>query len=70
MNLIVIFIVVFMGLAVLRVPIPFSAAGAGLVGLVAANASFNFIPTKIFSSLDSFAFLAIPAFICAGDVMS
>jgi C4-dicarboxylate transporter DctM subunit len=70
MDLIVIFIVVFLGLAVLKVPIPFSAAGAGLVGLVAVNASFNFIPTKIFSSLDSFAFLAIPAFICAGDVMS
>lgn len=70
MNLVLIFIVVFMGLAVLRVPIPFSAAGAGLIGLIAVNASFNFIPTKIFSSLDSFAFLAIPAFICAGDVMS
>jgi len=70
MNLIVIFIFVFMALAVLRVSIPFSAAGAGLIGLLAAHASFDFIPTKIFSSLDSFAFLAIPAFICAGDVMS
>lgn len=70
MTLILIFAVVFLVLAVLKVPIPFAAAGAGIVGLFTIDATMNFIPTKIFNSIDSFAFLAIPAFICAGDVMS
>lgn len=70
MHMIFVFVAVFMVLAVLRVPIPFAAAGAGIVGLITIDATLNFIPTKIFNSIDAFAFLAIPAFICAGDVMS
>ncbi len=70
MYLILIFLVVFMALAVIRVPVPFAAGAAGVVGMIWGDVPLGIIPSAIYNSLDSFAFLAIPAFICAGDVMS
>ncbi|SEA08883.1 C4-dicarboxylate transporter, DctM subunit [Desulfuromusa kysingii] len=70
MQIVLIFLAVFMGLAIIRVPIPFSAAAAGIVGMLWGGVPLGIIPSAIYNSLDSFAFLAIPAFICAGDIMS
>lgn len=70
MQIVLIFLFVFMGLAVIRVPIPFSAGAAGIVGMLWGDVPLGIIPSAIYNSLDSFAFLAIPAFICAGDIMS
>ena len=70
MYLILIFLMVFMVLAVIRVPVPFAAGAAGVVGMLWGDVPLGIIPSAIYNSLDSFAFLAIPAFICAGDVMS
>lgn len=70
MYLIAVFLIVFMGLAIIRVPVPFAAGAAGVVGMLAGDVPLGMIPSAIYNSLDSFAFLAIPAFICAGDVMS
>lgn len=70
MQLIGIFILSFIVLACLRIPVPFSIGLAGIIGMVVGGISLNTIPAAIFNSLDSFAFLAIPAFLFAGDVMT
>lgn len=70
MLIILIFLLCFMALTVIRVPVPFAAGAAGIAGMAWGNVPFGIIPSAIYNSLDSYAFLAIPAFICAGDVMS
>ena len=59
-----------MVLAVLRIPIPFSCGLAGIICMVLGDIPLAIIPAKVFNSVDSFAFLAIPAFIYSGDVMA
>ncbi len=70
MYLIGVFIASFVILACLRIPVPFSVGMAGIIGMLAGGISLSTIPGVMANSLDSFAFLAIPAFIYAGDVMS
>jgi C4-dicarboxylate transporter DctM subunit len=70
MYLIGIFIFSFMVLAALRIPIPFSAGLAGITCMFLGDIPLAIIPAKVFNNVDSFAFLAIPAFIYAGDVMA
>ena len=64
------FILLFMVLAVLRIPIPFSAGLAGIICMFLGDIPLAILPAKMFNSVDSFAFLAIPAFIYSGDVMA
>ena len=59
MQIVLIFLLVFMGLAVIRVPVPFAAGAAGIVGMVWSGVPLGIIPSAIYNSLDSFAFLAI-----------
>lgn len=70
MYLVLVFLLLFMLLATVRVPIPFAMGAAGVVGMYLAGVPFGIIPSAIYNSLDSFPFLAIPAFICAGEIMS
>lgn len=70
MTLVLIFLAVFLALAIVRVPIPFATGAAGIVGMLWGGGPLGVIPGAIYNSLDSFPFLAIPAFICAGDIMS
>ncbi len=70
MYLITMFILLFMILAVLRIPIPFSAGLAGILCMFLGDIPLTIIPARVFGSVDSFAFLAIPAFIYSGDVMA
>ncbi|NLB52409.1 MAG: TRAP transporter large permease [Syntrophomonadaceae bacterium] len=70
MLLIVIFMVAFIALACLRVPIPFAAGMGAMLSMVVGGQDISSIPTAIFGSLDSFPYLAIPAFIYAGDLMT
>ncbi len=70
MYLIAVFIASFVTLACLRIPVPFSVGMAGIIGMIVGKISLSTIPGVMANSLDSFAFLAIPAFIYAGDVMS
>jgi C4-dicarboxylate transporter, DctM subunit len=70
MYLIGVFIASFVTLACLRIPIPFSVGMAGIIGMLVGGISLSTIPGVMANSMDSFAFLAIPAFIYAGDVMS
>jgi hypothetical protein len=55
------FILSFIILAILRIPIPFSIGLAGIFCLILGGIPLSIIPAKIYGSVDSFAFLAIPA---------
>lgn len=70
MELIGYFIGSFVLLALLRIPIPFSAGLAGIICMAWAGIPYSILPAKMFGNIDSFAYLAIPAFIYSGDVMS
>lgn len=70
MALVGYFILTFVALALLRIPVPFSAGLAGVICMAWAGIPYSILPAKMFSNIDSFAYLAIPAFIYAGDVMS
>ncbi len=70
MHLVGIFILVFVLLAIARIPIPFSAGLAGILCIIIGDIPLAIIPAMVFGSVDSFAFLAIPAFIYSGDVMA
>ncbi|NPV91133.1 MAG: TRAP transporter large permease [Firmicutes bacterium] len=70
MLLIMVFILVFVISACLRIPVPFAAALGGMAGMLVGGIPFRTIPGAIFGSLDSFPFLAIPAFIFSGDLMA
>ncbi|MCD8349769.1 MAG: TRAP transporter large permease [Planctomycetaceae bacterium] len=69
MEWLAIFLVIFLILAFLRVPVAFSMGFATIVTMVAAGVSLKSIPIAYFNGLNSFTFLAIPAFIVAGDLM-
>ena len=65
-----IFLVIFLGLAFLRVPIPFSMGISAIIVYMAAGGTSAAISMKVFGALNVFTFLAIPAFIFAGDLMA
>ena len=66
----VIFLVVFLLLAFCKVPVPFAMGIGAIVTMIYAGGSTAAIPTSMFRSINVFTFLAIPAFIFAGDLMS
>lgn len=70
MFLVGMFILLFILLAIVRIPIPFAAGLSGIICMFLGNIPLSIIPAKIFGSVDSFAFLAIPAFIYSGDIMA
>jgi len=70
MQLIGIFVLAFIILACLRIPVPFAVGLAGIIGMISGAISLTTIPAVIFNNLNSFAYLAIPAFLYAGDVMT
>lgn len=54
----------------LRIPVGFSAGFGAMIAMLVGGQNLSVIPGKVISGLDSFAFLAIPAFIYAGDLMT
>lgn len=66
-----IFLVVFMLFTILRVPIPFSMCIGAMVTMAASGMKLAITPPAVFSAIaDHFAFLAVPAFIYAGELMT
>lgn len=57
-------------LALARVPIPFSMGIASILTMMYAGGNLVTVPQATFRALNIFTFLAIPAFIFAGDVMA
>jgi C4-dicarboxylate transporter DctM subunit len=64
------FMATFLLLAMLRVPLPFSLGLGAMVTMATAGINFKILPAAGFGGIDAFAFLAIPAFIYAGDIMA
>lgn len=70
MLAIVIFMAFFIGLACLRIPVPFSVGMAAMISMIVGGMNINSVPGAIFGAIDSFPYLAIPAFIYSGDLMT
>jgi len=70
MLAIVIFMAFFIGLACLRIPVPFSVGMAAMISMIVGGMNISSVPGAIFGAIDSFPYLAIPAFIYSGDLMT
>jgi C4-dicarboxylate transporter DctM subunit len=64
------FIGIFLLLALIRVPIPFSMGISAIIVMVYAGVNLTMVPMAVSNSLNVFTWLAIPAFIFAGDIMA
>jgi len=60
----------FIGLACLRIPVPFSVGMAAMISMIVGGMNISSVPGAIFGAIDSFPYLAIPAFIYSGDLMT
>ncbi|MBR0597838.1 TRAP transporter large permease [Sinanaerobacter chloroacetimidivorans] len=70
MSNLILFLTVFMLLAFLRFPVPFSMGLSAIAVMLYSGLPLTSVAPAVFASLDSFTFLAIPAFIFAGDLMA
>jgi C4-dicarboxylate transporter DctM subunit len=70
MNYLLVFLSVFLIVAMLRVPVYLSMASGAFIAILFADLKLNLIGPAMFNGINSFAFLAVPAFICAGDLMA
>ena len=64
-----VFLGVMMGLAVIRVPLALAILAGAMVGFWMTGRSFGIIAPSAFSALDVFAYLAVPGFLYAGALM-
>ena len=65
-----IFLGSFLLLAIIRVPVPFSMGIASILTMLYAGVNLDSVPMAVSNSLNVFTWLAIPAFIFAGDLMA
>lgn len=70
MTYLLLFLLIFLMIAVLRVPVYLSMACGAFVTIMYAGLKLNLIGPAMFNGINSFAFLAVPAFICAGELMA
>lgn len=70
MDIFIIFLGLFLVLALIRIPIAFSIGIGAVVAIFYSGNKLGLVAPAAFSSLDNFAFLAIPAFIFAGNLMA
>lgn len=69
MTTFLIFLVLFLILALVRIPVAYSMSIATVVAMIASGISLKSAGIAVFNGLNSFTFLAIPAFIIAGEIM-
>jgi tripartite ATP-independent transporter DctM subunit len=62
-------ILVFLGIAILGMPLAFALGTAALAGLVASDVDFNLLPTRMMNAVNAFPLMSIPFFILAGELM-
>ena len=67
MSLIV--IAVFLGLALLRMPLALALGASAVAGLIASDVEFNLLPSRMMSAVNAFPLMSIPFFILAGELM-
>lgn len=69
--MIAVLFVTFVALLVLGVPLAFTMGLSAIAAIVlGSNQSLFIVPQRIYGSLDSFALLAVPLFILAGELMN
>lgn len=61
---------IFLGLLLLGFPVAFALGLSSLFYLVVKGVPLSIIPQKMYSGIDSFVLLCIPAFIVAGNLMN
>lgn len=69
MTWFLLFLGLFLVLALIRIPVAYSMSIATIITMVAAGISLQTVGIAVFNGLNSFTFLAIPAFIIAGEIM-
>ena len=57
-------------LFMLKVPIGFALIISAIPAMILSGIPLNFVPKRLFTSCDSFSFMAVPFFILAGTLMS
>ncbi len=62
-------VLVFLGIALLGMPLALSLGTAAVAGLAASNVDFNLLPSRMMSSVNAFPLMTIPFFILAGELM-
>ncbi|MBK5246207.1 MAG: TRAP transporter large permease [Peptostreptococcaceae bacterium] len=62
--------IVFLGCLLIGVPIAFSVAIAGVAVLMKGDINLLIVVQRMFASTDSFALVAVPFFILAGDLLA
>jgi len=67
MSLII--IAVFLGLALLRLPLALALGASAVAGLIASDVDFNLLPSRMMSAVNAFPLMSIPFFILAGELM-
>jgi len=67
---VILFVLLFLGLALLKVPVGCSLSLAGMIVLVIYDQPLSTVPAVSYQSMDSFPYLAIPLFIYSGDLMT
>jgi C4-dicarboxylate transporter DctM subunit len=71
MNLITaLFLIAFLGLIVLRLPIGYALGVSSLIYLLGSGISLMVIPQIMTATFDSFVLLAVPLFMLAGELMN
>jgi tripartite ATP-independent transporter DctM subunit len=62
-------ILVFLGIALLGMPLAFALGSAAVAGLIASDVDFNLLPTRMMNAVNAFPLMSIPFFILAGELM-
>ena len=62
-------ILVFLGIALLGMPLAFALGAAAVAGLIASDVDFNLLPTRMMNAVNAFPLMSIPFFILAGELM-
>jgi TRAP-type transport system large permease protein len=62
-------ILVFLGVAVLGMPLAFALGLSAVAGLVASDVDFNLLPSRMMNAVNAFPLMSIPFFILAGELM-
>jgi tripartite ATP-independent transporter DctM subunit len=65
----ILIICVFLGLAMLRMPLALALGSAAVAGLIASDVDFNLLPSRMMSAVNAFPLMSIPFFILAGELM-
>jgi len=62
-------ILVFLGIAILGMPLAFALGASAVAGLIVSDVDFNLLPTRMMNAVNAFPLMSIPFFILAGELM-